>query len=399
MSYPAVVPPEHPAMGGRVALAVVALMVLVSAMATAATMRPVPVTIDGVSRTVSAGTAVGDLGADKVFSAPSGDLLSVDGGIAKVGGGAPARVYWNGSVAPSSQRVYRGDVLVSARGESRTESVEVAVVPVPYRIEIRGSGPIAVATQQGVDGSRRVTRGAVSGIEMTSVMIVPPTDQIILRTALSPGSKLVALTFDDGPWPVSTEAILDILDSLDARATFFMLGGRIKAHPDLVRRIVADGHLAAAHGTSHRRFSALKPAQVRNEIVRGRELIRDVAGYDSPWLRPPYGAMDDEAWEAVRDTGARVVLWDVDSRDWKKRGAKKIARSVVKQVKPGSIVLLHDGGGDRSQTVEALPLIIRDLKERGYLFVTVQDLVEASQVMKGPAARAVLVGARASAHE
>ena len=85
-----------------------------------------------------------------------------------------------------------------------------------------------------------------------------------------------------------------------------------------------------------------------------------------------------------------MVMWDVDSRDWKKPGAKKIAKSVVKHVKPGSIVLLHDGGGDRAQTVAALPMIIRDLKAKDYLFVTVEELVEASNVAKGPAARQIV---------
>lgn len=390
MSYHAVERLETSTSSSRVGLAVVAAVVLVAVLSTAYVRRPVDVIVDGRSVTVDAGTSVNDLLAAGEFKTEAGDLIAVDGQVARSGDGLPSRVTRNGESVLAVRRVFDGDELVSRAGRDLVESVIVAAVPEPFRLRVEGTGPIAVVEQKGADGVRQVTRGEVSGIELTSTIVLTPRDEVIVRKAAKPGSKLVALTFDDGPWPDATERILDILAANDVKATFFVLGGRVKRSPEVVERAYREGHLIGAHSVSHRRFTALTARQIRSEVARGRQLIRGASGHDSTWLRPPYGAMDGEAWRAVRKERAQVVMWDVDSRDWKKPGAKKIAKSVVKHVKPGSIVLLHDGGGDRAQTVAALPMIIRDLKAKGYLFVTVEELVEASNVAKGPAARQIV---------
>lgn len=390
MSYHAVERPTASASSSRVVIAVMTAILLVTVLATAFARRPVAVTVDGRSVTVRAGTSVSDLLAAGEFRAEAGDLIAVDGQVARSGAGLPPSVTRNGAAVAAAQRVFRGDTLTSRPGADIAESVVVTTEPEPFRIKVEGSGPIAVVAQKGADGIRQVTRGQVSGIELTSTIVLEPRDEVIERTAPKPGSKLVALTFDDGPWPVATERILDILAKNDVRATFFVLGGRVKRSPEVVERAYREGHLIGAHSVSHRRFPSLTQKQIRSEVARSRRLIRSATGHDSTWLRPPYGAMNGDAWRAVRKERAQVVMWDVDSRDWKKPGAKKIAKSVVKHVKPGSIVLLHDGGGNRSQTVAALPMIIRDLKAKGYLFVTVEELVEASDVAKGPAARQIV---------
>lgn len=392
MSYHPVEAPSRSAIAGLIAAVIVVLVLVVAVVASAAATRPVRLIVDGRTLSVPVGTTIGDLIEAETFAIDAGDLIAVDGSVAEEGGGEPARVLRDGQPVGHSQRLYRGDVLTSSLGQDRPESVEVTTIPVPYGVKVEGSGPIAEVERDGQDGSRRVTRGIVSGIEITSVMLVEPVTEVVLKRAADPGSKLVALTFDDGPWPQSTQAILDVLDEHEVRATFFMLGGRVQRNPDLVRKMARDGHLLGAHSVSHRPFSRIKSKEVRQQIVRGRRIIRKASGVDTPWLRPPYGSMNSGAWRAVRKEGARVVLWDVDSNDWKKPGAKKITRAVVKRVKPGSIVLLHDGGGDRTQTVEALPGIIEGLKNKGYAFVTVEDLVDAPRVRKGPAARAIVKG-------
>ena len=390
MSYHAAERSETSASSSRVGLAVVAAVVLVAVLSTAFVRRPVDLIVDGRSVTVHAGTSVRDLLVSGEFQAEAGDLIAVDGQVARSGDGLPPGVTRNGESVAEARRVFDGDVLMSRAGRDVVESVIVTTVPEPFRLRVEGSGPIAVVAQKGADGVRQVTRGEVSGIELTSTIVLTPRDEVIARKAAKPGSKLVALTFDDGPWPKATERILDVLAASEVKATFFVLGGRVKRSPEVVERAYREGHLIGAHSVSHRRFTALSPKQIRSEVARSRRLIRSATGHDSTWLRPPYGAMDGKAWRAVSKERAQVVMWDVDSRDWKKPGAKKIAKSVVRHVKPGSIVLLHDGGGDRAQTVAALPMIIRDLKAKGYLFVTVEELVEASNVAKGPAARQIV---------
>lgn len=368
------VEPPRPARLSLVAVAALCVILALAVVANVVVARPVTITVDGRPVAVAYGTTPRDLASSGALASTAGDLVAVDGSVLREGAGEPATVFRSGRPVRPAQRLYRGDVLTSSPGENRVEATETTLVPIPFEVIVKGSGPLAQVTNEGAEGERRVTRGVESGIELTSTVVRLPADEVVTRVKAKPGAKLVALTFDDGPWPESTERILDILAEHDVRATFFVLGPRVKKSPETVRRMVREGHVVGAHSVSHKRFDSLPPKRVRSEVRRGRAIIREATGVDSPWLRPPYGAMDKTAWKAVRAERAKVVLWDVDSRDWKKPGAKKLARRVVADVRPGSVVLLHDGGGDRRQTVAALPRIITELKKRGYLFITVEDL-------------------------
>lgn len=389
MSYYVVERPSRTRVARRVVLASIVAAVVIATATGFVLTRPLVVMVDGTRTVIRADTTVSDLRAQDAFKASPGDLISVRGDVARAGGGAPARVLRNGAATSDWQRLYRGDVLVSRAGGDRRESIEVTNVPIPFDTRVEGTGPVVDAVRDGEPGVRRVTRGSVSLIEMNGVDLVPPQDEILVRRSPKPGSKLVALTFDDGPWPESTAAILDVLGDNDVRATFFVLGQQVERFPGITYRIAEEGHLLGSHSLSHRRFSELKPAQVRREAVGGRSVIRGASGVDTPWIRPPYGAMNAAAYHELHRLDARVVMWDVDPRDWKRPGVPKIVGRVVNKVKPGSIVLLHDGGGNRSETITALPRIIRRLKAKGYVFVTVEELVEAGQVSKGSAAAAL----------
>ncbi|GAA3040998.1 polysaccharide deacetylase family protein [Kitasatospora albolonga] len=186
----------------------------------------------------------------------------------------------------------------------------------------------------------------------------------------------VALTFDDGPHPEHTPRVLELLGGYGIRAAFFCIGLHALAHPELVRRIVAEGHVLGNHTWSHAYLPDLGPAGLRHQLGSTGEALAEASGAGLPTLmRPPYGGRSPELMERVAELGLTTVLWDVETNDWARPGAEVIADRVLRQVRPGSVVLMHDGGGDRSQTVAALPLVVDGLRRRGYRFVTPDELL------------------------
>lgn len=184
----------------------------------------------------------------------------------------------------------------------------------------------------------------------------------------------VALTFDDGPDPVQTRRILEILDRYGVRATFFCVGHHVAALPDEVRRIAAAGHELGNHSWSHPFLPDLTPDELREQIDRTAEAVARVTGEAPTRFRPPYGALSPEVLAALEGHPATLTLWDVDSRDWARPGPERIAATVLEAAGPGSVVLMHEGAGDRGQTVRALPSIIEGLLGRGLEPVTVGEL-------------------------
>jgi peptidoglycan/xylan/chitin deacetylase (PgdA/CDA1 family) len=192
--------------------------------------------------------------------------------------------------------------------------------------------------------------------------------------------KVVALTFDDGPNPPYTGRILDVLERYGVPATFFCVGLHASAHTEELARMTEAGHRLANHTWSHPFLPDLSVAEFQAQLERTDEAVARVAGEQGSRLfRPPYGSRSPQIldWLAGQDAGS-VVLWDVDAEDWALPGADAIARTVLEQTAPGSIALMHDGGGDRSQTAEALPAIIEGLLDRGYRFSRVDEMIEAA---------------------
>jgi peptidoglycan/xylan/chitin deacetylase (PgdA/CDA1 family) len=190
------------------------------------------------------------------------------------------------------------------------------------------------------------------------------------------GKRVVALTFDDGP-SSHTPAVLDILRRENVRATFFMLGQQVGGYASLVQRMMAEGHELANHTWSHPNVSgggSLASQQVSNTNAA----IQRVGGFRPCHFRAPYGAIGGGLISLVRGLGMTTVQWDVDTNDWQLPGADAIYSRIVNGVRNGSIVLMHDGGGPRGQTVAALPRAIQTLKARGYRFVTVAELTGAA---------------------
>ena len=180
------------------------------------------------------------------------------------------------------------------------------------------------------------------------------------------GVKAVALTFDDGPHPTWTPKVLDLLHKQGIKATFCLIGVEVRTHPELVRRIVREGHTLCNHSWSHNiQMGKKSPAQIRADLERtNREIRKAVPGAKIPFYRQPGGEWTTSIARAAKDLGMTPLHWSVDPRDWTRPGAAKISQRVKSRCRPGSIVLMHDGGGNRSGTVAAAPGIIADLKRR-----------------------------------
>jgi peptidoglycan/xylan/chitin deacetylase (PgdA/CDA1 family) len=183
-------------------------------------------------------------------------------------------------------------------------------------------------------------------------------------------AKCVALTFDDGP-AESTGRLLDILAAHHVRATFFIVGEQAAKFPELVRREHEAGHQIADHSYTHADLGRASTKKIMSELTRTQEAIRRASGVTPAMLRPPYGSVSKRLTAITERTGLAQVLWTVDPLDWEHRDAKYVERRVLKAVKPGYIVLMHD---IYPTTVAAIPAIIERLAAEGYAFVTVPEL-------------------------
>ncbi|MDG4823710.1 bifunctional polysaccharide deacetylase/glycosyltransferase family 2 protein [Asanoa sp. WMMD1127] len=194
-----------------------------------------------------------------------------------------------------------------------------------------------------------------------------------------PPDRTIVLTFDDGPDPLWTPQVLDVLHRHGVPATFFVVGSQTSRHPEFVERMVREGHEVGAHTFTHPDLAGLAGWRQRLELSQTRSAIAYAAGINTPLLRLPYSSgvdsLDDQHWSVVRaagDEGMVSVFDDTDSRDWARPGVDAIIRSSTPDGNRGAVVLLHDAGGERSQTVAALDRFIPRMKERGYRFTTVE---------------------------
>jgi peptidoglycan/xylan/chitin deacetylase (PgdA/CDA1 family) len=185
--------------------------------------------------------------------------------------------------------------------------------------------------------------------------------------------KWVAIGFDDGPW-TETPAFVQMLERNNARATFFMIGRQITAADrGLLLRELRDGDVLGDHTWSHPDLT--RSSEVRSQLQRTIGEIRSVSGYTPCLFRPPYGAYNGSVLATARSLGLSTILWNVDPTDWARPGTAAIESRVLAQVRPGSIIISHDGGGSRAQTLAAYPAIIRKLRARGYRIATMLEML------------------------
>lgn len=245
----------------------------------------------------------------------------------------------------------------------------------PGSASARASGPQAVrlAAEPSLPCVHKVPRtgsydGRVWDVKVTGCVVNGPA-----QVTRGPKVKRVALTYDDGP-AVLTPSFLKQLKSLGVPATFFMIGQQVAGRAALVRQMLADGNMVANHSWNHANLGGGGPG-ASTQLSQTNAAIRKVTGFTPCLFRPPYGSTGADLVRRTRAQGMTSILWSVDPLDWRSPGTGAIVSRVISQSGPGAIILSHDGGGPRGQTLSALPQIVRSLKRKGYSFVTVDELL------------------------
>ncbi|WML51351.1 polysaccharide deacetylase family protein [Neobacillus sp. PS3-12] len=208
---------------------------------------------------------------------------------------------------------------------------------------------------------------------------VEPNGQVVWEAHTS--KKLIALTFDDGPNPKYTPQVLELLKQYDAHATFFEIGYRMEQYPQIVQQVVQAGHELGNHSMTHQNEKKVGAQSMSLDIIMADKVIQKYQPNHLKLFRPPGGYIDNALLQKANQLGYKIILWSYhqDTKDWSLPGAQVIADHTIRNARSGDIVLLHDGGGDRSRTVQALKLILPALKQQGYQFVTVSELLQYQQ--------------------
>jgi peptidoglycan/xylan/chitin deacetylase (PgdA/CDA1 family) len=193
--------------------------------------------------------------------------------------------------------------------------------------------------------------------------------------------KAVALTYDDGPNPPYTNQLLDLLERNQIKATFFVIGKIIEKHPQTVQLILSKGHEVGNHSYSHKSLIFENPWFIRSEIEKTDKLLRQLGVKEEIHFRAPYGRKLLVLPYLLAKIDKKNILWTIDSKDYEASNPQVIETYVLEQIRPGSIILMHDGGGERSQTVAATEMLIKKLKEKGYTFKTVSELMRQTSDM------------------
>ena len=251
--------------------------------------------------------------------------------------------------------VRRGDfVVTSAAQRSQLVTAELPASG-PWRVTVVSShaGPVDYEL-------------TVEVLPMVEASTAPTTTAPIIRPPRSvtpdDDGAVVYLTFDDGPHPVYTPQVLDVLARYDARATFFVIGSLAQAYPDIIQLIAAEGHTIANHTWNHEDLAGLSRAAFDETVGRTQTILADLA---TPCLRPPYGSVDAFTREWASAHGLAVMTWDTSPKDWLRPPAAEIADHLVQWASTGLVILLHDGGGDRSRTGQGLEMALERLADRG----------------------------------
>jgi peptidoglycan/xylan/chitin deacetylase (PgdA/CDA1 family) len=209
-----------------------------------------------------------------------------------------------------------------------------------------------------------------------------PTSQAYGPTfiGLPRGSRLLALTYDDGPNDPYTWRMMEVLERHGVRATFFLLGSFVQQKPEIARALVSAGHAIGIHTWDHPNLIFASAAETRRQLQQTRQAILDATGVDPTIFRPPFGGRRPASLRIARAMGLLPVMWNVTCHDWKPKSAQEIAALAERQIQGGDIILLHDGeyhriGVDRSRSVEATDRILSRYKPEGYDFVTIPQML------------------------
>jgi peptidoglycan/xylan/chitin deacetylase (PgdA/CDA1 family) len=350
----------HPVRSAVLVVASLLLLVGAGGAAYALVLRQqtIHVRVHGAEKTVPEGTTLGEASDRFDLRPAAGDLLDVEGDVLRRGA-YPGRLLLDGRTAPLAVELNEGDAIRVLDGKDRREPSAVSYVRIPAGMPANPEFTLARTP-----GTQELERGRISGK-------VVPLGFHATGPARTP--KAVALTFDDGP-SIYTRRILAVLERMHVRATFFVIGRQAKDDPSIVRHEISAGMEVGSHSYSHPYqppFDRQPHEVIRHEISWTRGILARL-GHEPTIFRPPGGAFSPYVIETAGSYGQRVVLWSVDPTDWRAgTTSRQIVRRVLGAVRPGAIVVLHDGGGDRTATIAALPRIIRGIRKRGLKIVPI----------------------------
>lgn len=337
--------------------------------------------VNGMTCTVDSGTTVADLIADGVVSPEPGNLVAVDGEVIEEGKGTPFTATINGEeVVDPATAVHKNDTVQISAGTDIMEDYDAKTVEKKPKTTTLGEGAIhAIIT--GESGTVEKRTGKISGKTVKEVTKPVVNNTYFSYNANTGDDKVIALTFDDGPWPTTNE-LLDVLKEYDVKATFFTIGEQIADYPDAMKREVKEGHQITTHTWDHASGSGngvdltlMSPEEQVEEVTKGQEAVTSVTGGEAPTaFRAPGGNFHDDIIWNVAPYVSYEIGWNVDTEDWRTPGADVIADRIM-SAKSGDIVLMHDGGGPRTQTIEALKIALPKMIEKGYKFVTIDELL------------------------
>lgn len=381
--------------GSLIAVAVVVVLAIVGIFAFNNWMgsKPVEVTLNGDQVTISgAERSVGGLLDNNVVSVTPGNYVAVDGSTIRQGEGTRCTAKVNGNDTDDmGMHLNGGDKIEISNGTDITEPyTDSEPQTLPHKTELKGVGAVHLYSNNAQDGEQVTRTGKESGITAT-VTTKEPIDNIVqYYNVNSNGDKVIALTFDDGPWDKQTDEILDILEQNDAKATFFTVGQCISGHEKELQRAASMGCEIGTHTWDHAEGSGegvslikMSTDERKQEVQKGLEAIKNATGQEASTIfRCPGGNFDTSVATDLEGIVTAEIGWNVDTTDWKKPGADVIAQR-IQSAGPGNIILMHDGGGDRSQTIEGLRQALPKLKEQGYSFITVQELLEKYPYQEG----------------
>lgn len=232
-------------------------------------------------------------------------------------------------------------------------------------------------SQQGTKGKASSTHSTPTPLSVSdNSATLPPALKNQVVSQVHTDHHEIALTFDDGPYPYYTAQILAILQRYQVHATFFCIGKNVQNYPLLVQQEYEAGHAIGNHTWDHADLTKLSRFGIQREIASASAVIQHTVGFLPTLLRPPYGAITFSVRAQIVQSHLIPVMWSVDTEDWQRPGTNAIIRAALIRAGDGGIILMHDGGGNRLQTVAALPYIIEGLRQRGYELVTVPQLLK-----------------------
>lgn len=354
--------------------------------------RPVEVTLNGTVTTVTHGTTLQQLFYEGRLGASAGDLYSISGSLIGKGRGGSVKAAVDGTDIPlgglAGVVLTGGESVVVRDGEDETETSHTETLdtqPLLYFDLADGLSPSTTTFQTGLleyveqwgyAGQATYLVGDVSGERIEQEVLAEKQDCIVRCQGIHPDNdqKLVALTFDDGP-TAYTSQYLSILEDKGAHATFMLIGQQVGGYAETLSAVLAAGNQLGSHTWDHCNMPTKTADELRAELGDTATAIQNTTGVSTTLVRPPYGNMTNATWLATGGAMSSCVVWTHDSEDWELPGADAIVSNCTSWMQPGCVILMHDGGGNRDQDVEALPQVIDAWQEAGYTFVTVSQLL------------------------